>query len=95
MAGFLLGDFGQVDFEAHLRIDFDPLNEAHAVEAVVHHHLQALGHDEDVFHQFWNQRQRQETVGDGAAKGRLRGFDRIDMDELIVPVASANRLMRS
>lgn len=34
--------------------------------------------------QFRDQRQRQETVSNGAAKWRLRGFDRVDMNELII-----------
>ncbi|MNF83802.1 hypothetical protein D3C84_661340 [compost metagenome] len=84
MAGLLLGDFGQIDLEAHFRIDLDRLDETHAVEAVIDHHLQAFRQDEDVFHQFRDQRQRQETVGNGAAKWRLRGFDRVDVNELII-----------
>ncbi|MCY1554043.1 hypothetical protein D9M68_905860 [compost metagenome] len=87
MAGVLLVGVGQGHHQAHLGIDLDRLDEAHAVQAVVDRHFQALRHDHDVFHQQWDQRQREEAVGDGGAERRQLGFFWIDVDELVIASA--------
>ncbi|OMP13255.1 adenosine monophosphate-protein transferase FICD [Corchorus olitorius] len=84
LAGFLLGDVREGHRQAHSRIDLDRLDEAHAVESVVHHHLQPFGQDEDVFHQLGDQRQAEEAMGNGAAKWRFCCLHRVHVDELEV-----------
>uniref|UniRef100_A0A653B1I8 Uncharacterized protein n=1 Tax=Ectopseudomonas oleovorans TaxID=301 RepID=A0A653B1I8_ECTOL len=84
LAGVLLVGVGQRHHQAHPGVDLDRLDEAYAVEAVVHRHLQALRHDHDLFHQHRYQRQREEAMGDGGAEGRQLGLFRIDVDELVI-----------
>src|SRR3546814_18422504 len=75
---------GQGEMTAHAFSGTDGRDEADLVEAVVDDHSGALGHEYHPGRHLAQQRQREKAVRDSAAKGRLRGNFRIDMDELMV-----------
>src|SRR5690554_1881780 len=87
LAGVLFGHVDYSKLHAHPGADPYRLDEAHAVQPVVDCHLQPFRTNRQTGRQRRNQRQGQETMGDGAAERRLFGLFLVDMDELVVASA--------